>query len=162
MAISYTVEYIRHLCGITEFLYVSNRRLAFSPDLLFCEFWLRLLILLKWRLLYDSNDECIILEDMQYYQPHMNLYRENIFLSWRGRIDRSVESPMMILLSTYIECLVPNSSGGPTMLLWSSRTYNCSNNFKTNCGSEGPSIYNLMQSLEIGDCTTLGYCITQL
>ena len=73
---------------------------------------------------------------MQNSQPHMTLYRAELFLVWGGRIDHSAESLMMILLSASLASLSPTYSGGLTVLLLSSQTDIFSKNFGTNCGLE--------------------------
>ena len=91
---------------------VSNRQFPFSPDLLFCAFLLKSFIFLKEPSHHDSNDEWILLVDMKNSRPHMNVYCEEIFLSWGGIIDRSVEPLMMILFSTSLDPLSPPTFGG--------------------------------------------------
>ena len=71
---------------------------------------------------------------MQHYQPHISLYWSVILLSCGGNVLYKVESLMMMLSSASITSLRPNYSGGLTMLLCSSLTDNCNNNFGTNCG----------------------------
>ena len=70
----------------------------------------------------------------------MTLYRSDIFLSWGGIIDQSVETLIMILLSASLASLFPPYFGEFAVILRSYWTDTCSNNFGTNCGSEGPQI----------------------
>ena len=143
-------------------LYVSNRRLAISPELLFCAFWFWFSRFPKEISRHDSNDELIILAYMQHSKPHITFYREKIFLIWGGRIDSSLESTMLILLATSFTYLISPSSGGLTTILWSYRIDTCINSFETNFGSEWTSTENLRQSLAVGDWRTWGCCIIQL
>ena len=55
--------------------------------------------------------------DMQHSQPHMTLYRVDIFLSWGGIIYRSAESLIMILFYASIVSLIPPSSWGVAIML---------------------------------------------
>ena len=48
---------------------------------------------------------------MQHSQPHMTMYLASIFLIWGDRIERIVESLMMILLYESIASLRPPYSG---------------------------------------------------
>ena len=116
-------------------LYVSNRRLYNSTDLWFWLFWLRSFSLFNWISLHASNDQCILLSDMQHSQPRMILYHSDAFLIWGWIIIHSVWSLMLILLPAYIASLSPLSSGVITMRLWSLRTGTWSNNSVTNFGS---------------------------
>ena len=75
---------------------------------------------------------------------------------------REVESLMMMLSPASLASFSTLSDGRLTMLLCSSLTDNHNNSFGTNCGSASPSINNLIQSLSVGYCTTLGCCIIQL
>ena len=91
--------------------------LVISPDPLFYTFYICSLSYIGYRYRHDNKDERILLVDMKHSQPHMTLYRAYIFLSWCGRIDRSLESLMMILLSTYLDSLSPPYYGGLTIIL---------------------------------------------
>ena len=51
-------------CGITGFSYVSNKRLAISPELLFCALQLWYLSFIKQLSCHDNNDEWMLLEYM--------------------------------------------------------------------------------------------------
>ena len=74
----------------------------------------------------------MILVDTQHSKPHMTLYRNLIILSWGGRILHKYESLMIILLSVYFYSFSLPSSLGLTMLLRSSCTETCNNNFVIN------------------------------
>ena len=78
---------------------------------------------------HDNNDECMLLADMQHSHPHITLYPEVIILSWGGRIFHNVESLIIILLSWSLASFSPPFSGGIPVLLWSSCTETCKNNF---------------------------------
>ena len=52
------------------------------------------------------------MSDMQYSQPHMTLYRADIFLSGGGRFYRSVEALILILFYASLASLIPPSYGG--------------------------------------------------
>ena len=156
-----------HLCGsilnMTSVIYyiilkVSNRQLDNSPDLMFCALWLLSLRCLRLRSLRVKKDECILLADMQYSQPHTTLYRAVVLLICGDNMLRKVESMMMMLSSVSLASFSPPSSGGLTMLLYSSLTDTFNNNFGTNCGPACPYIYNVIQSLSIGYRTTWGWC----
>ena len=69
---------------------------------------------------------------MQHSQPHIPFYQELIFMIWGGRTLRKVKSPMIILFSEYLASLIPPSSDGINILLWSSHTENFNNNFGAN------------------------------
>ena len=45
----------------------------------------------------DSNDECIILAEMQHSQPHLIFYRDEICFNWGGNSEHNVESLITIL-----------------------------------------------------------------
>ena len=60
----------------------------FFPDLMFWEFLIWSLSFFKYRSRNDSNEECIILEDIQHLQPHMTLYCADILFCW-GRNSES-------------------------------------------------------------------------
>ena len=64
-----------------------------------------------------------------------------------------VVSMIIMLTYLYIDSLSPQSYTGITILLRSSLTDTCNNNFGTNCGVFCPSIIILRQSLAIGDLT---------
>ena len=72
-----------------SFLYVLNKLLAISAELLSCA--LKLLFLDKKHSHHNNNDEYMLLEDMQHSHPHIILYQEVIFLSWYGRMFCRVE-----------------------------------------------------------------------
>ena len=48
---------------------------------------------------------------------------------------RKAESPMMVLYTEYIASFRPTYLGVPTIILYSSMTDTCNNNFRTNCGT---------------------------
>ena len=75
---------------------------------------------------------------------------------------RKFLSLMMMLSSKFLASFIPPSSGEIIVLLFSSLTDTCNNNFGVNCCSYCPSIDNLMQPLSIGDCKTWGWCRIQL
>ena len=72
---------------------------------------------LVFELFHVKKEEWIILEVMQNSQPHINLYRADIFFSWGYIMLRSEESLMMILLSASSASFSPPSSVGITGLL---------------------------------------------
>ena len=74
----------------------------------------------------------MLLADMQNSQPHMKLYWELIFLSCYGRILNKIESLMIILLSASLDFFSPHYSGWIEILLGSSCTKTCYNNFGIN------------------------------
>ena len=55
----------------------------------------------------DSNNEHIILAEMQYSQPHMTLYRSEIYFNCGGNSERNVYSLIIILSSSCIASLRP-------------------------------------------------------
>ena len=77
----------------------------------------------------------MILSDMQHSQLHITLYWTVIFLIWGGNMLRKVESLKMILSYASLDSFISPSSGVITMLLCSSLTDTCNNNFGTNYGS---------------------------
>ena len=119
-------------CGMTECLYVSNRWLAISPDLMFCAWRLWYLSVSKNRSCYDNNDECILLADIYHSQPHIPFYWWVVFISWGGRILCKVESLIMILFSAYIDYFITPSSGGINIILCGSLTETFNNSFVNN------------------------------
>ena len=127
-----------------------------STDLLFCELLLLYLRCLRWKSRRVNKDKCILLSDIQHSQPHISVYWAVIFLSCSGNIWREIESLMIMLSSAYLDWVVPSYSGGIIMLLCSSLTDTFNNKFVTNCGTSWPSIFNLRQSLSIGDWKTWG------
>ena len=66
---------------------------------------------------HDSNDECILLEDILHSQPHINLHLDEIFLNWGGNNERNVESLRMILFSVSLDYLSPPSTGSLKRML---------------------------------------------
>ena len=98
---------------------------------------------------------------MQHSQPHITLYHGNTSLIWVGIILCSLESIMIILFHFYLASIHTHSSGGQTMLLWTSHTNTCNKLFGTICFSEWPSIETLRRSFTIGECTTWVWCIIQ-
>ena len=112
----------------------------------------------RWWYYHDSKYICIILADMKQSQPQITLYHADIFLGWCGKILRSIESLMMILLSASLASLIPLPSDGITIILWSYCTYTYDKTVGTKCVSELPLIETLRQSFAIGDCTTWGCC----
>ena len=77
----------------------------------------------------------MLLEYMQQSQPYITLYQAAIFFSWGDKMLCNFESLIMILLSAYLAYLSTPSSGGLTMLLYTSLTYIRNNNLGTNCVS---------------------------
>ena len=61
------------------FLYVSYIQF-FSPGLMFFRILALIFDSKKYRSRHDSNEECILLADIQHSQPHMTLYRADFFL----------------------------------------------------------------------------------
>ena len=53
----------------------------------------------------DSNDECIILSEIQHSQPNMNLYCADIFLNCGANCERNVESLIITLSSSSLASL---------------------------------------------------------
>ena len=90
---------------------------------------------------------------MQHSQPHISLYRAVIFLSCGGNMLHKVESLMAMLSSASLSTVSPPYLDVLTMILCSSMTDTCNNNFGTNCGPAGPYIDDPRQSLDIGDHT---------
>ena len=127
-------------CGTKECLYVSNKLLAISPDLLFCALQLLSFNFFKKHSRHDNNYECMLLADMQHSHPHITMYWEVTFFSWGGRILRKVVSMMIILLSLSLASFSTPSSGVLTIILWSSRAETYNNHFGINCFSESLSI----------------------
>ena len=73
--------YLKHMLTMwhDRVLYVSNKWLAISSDLLFCALQLLFLIFPTKQPRHDNKDECMIFADMQHSHPHMNLYLKIIF-----------------------------------------------------------------------------------
>ena len=67
---------------------------------------------------HDSNDEYILLEDIQHSWSHMTLYISDIFI-WGGNSECNVESLIMILFSAYLASLSPPYDCSLAMMLWS-------------------------------------------
>ena len=82
------------------------------------------------------------------------IFLQLIFLSCGRNMLRKVESLVVMLYYASIAYLSPPNSGGLTMILYIYLTDTYNNKFVYNYGPTCPSIYNLRQSLAIGDCTT--------
>ena len=93
----------------------------------------------------DSNDECIILAEMQHSQPHMTFYCVEFVLNWDGNSERNVESLIIILSYSSLASLRPPSLGSLTGLFWSYLMNTWSNNFGTSWGSIWSSNITLRQ-----------------
>ena len=105
--------------------------LAISPHLLFCALWFWYFSFLDNNLTMIMNKKCIILEDMKYSQPHINLYCAYIFCSWGVIMLRRVESLTIILFYSSSSSLSTPFSVVINMLLWRSWKDTCNNNFET-------------------------------
>ena len=117
IAILYSVWNICFPFGMSEFLYVSNKQLVISPDLLFFALQLWYLSFFQKRSCDDNNYECMLLAYMKRSHPHITLYQEVIFFSWVGIILRNFASLVIILFSLYLASFGPPSPGGLTMIL---------------------------------------------
>ena len=67
--------------------------------------------------LHDSNEEFILLTDINVFKTHINLYIDYLFFNWGGNNAHNVESLIMILFSASLASLSPTCSGSLTRLL---------------------------------------------
>ena len=95
----------------------------------------------------DINDECILLAEMQHLQPHIALYREDIYFNWGDNSELNVESLKIILSYSSLASLRLPSLGSLTRLLCSSLMETWSNKCGTSWGSVRSSNITLRQSL---------------
>ena len=136
------------------FLYVSYILFAFSPYLLFWEFWI-------WSLSFYNNNNAMLAISNVYFWQIYNIHNHTrpcilmAFLNWVGNNECNVESPIMILFYASCTSLIPPYSGSLENMLWSYLIETCSNNFGTSCGSVWTSTFNFIQSLKIGDLHNL-------
>ena len=108
----------------------------------------------RWQHLHGNKNECTLLTDMQHSQPHITLFHWYTSLIWVGIILCSLESIMTILFHFYLASIISPSSGGLTMILWSSHTDTCNKLFGTIYFSDWPSIETQRISFTIDECTT--------